>query len=93
MLRCVHVASMSDDLSKLPWLIRHSRRTLRIIHQNITMSLGVKVLFRRSDGLCDFAVLWVYPTVGCPVARWFDRVLAAFPGGAKRDQSKSLTPK
>jgi Zn2+/Cd2+-exporting ATPase len=39
------VALMSDDLSKLPWLIRHSRRTLRIIRQNITLSLSVKVLF------------------------------------------------
>ena len=39
------VALMSDDLSKLPWLIRHSRRTLRIIRQNIALSLAVKVLF------------------------------------------------
>ncbi|WP_417850244.1 heavy metal translocating P-type ATPase [Thalassoglobus sp.] len=39
------IALMSDDLSKLPWLIHHSRRTLRIIRQNIAFSLGVKVLF------------------------------------------------
>jgi len=39
------VALMSDDLSKLPWLIRHSRRTLRVIRQNITFSLAVKVVF------------------------------------------------
>ena len=36
---------MSDDLSKLPWLVQHSRRTLRIIRQNVTLSLAVKVLF------------------------------------------------
>jgi len=30
------IALMSDDLSKLPWLVRHSRRTLAIIRQNIT---------------------------------------------------------
>jgi Cd2+/Zn2+-exporting ATPase len=36
---------MSDDLSKLPWLIRHSRRTLAVIRQNIGFSLAVKVLF------------------------------------------------
>jgi Cd2+/Zn2+-exporting ATPase len=36
---------MSDDLSRLPWLIRHSRRTLAIIRQNIGFSLGVKALF------------------------------------------------
>lgn len=39
------IALMADDLSKLPWLVRHSRRTLRIIRQNITFSLGIKVVF------------------------------------------------
>jgi Cd2+/Zn2+-exporting ATPase len=39
------VALMSDDLSKLPWLIRHSRRTLRVIRQNIGFSLLVKTVF------------------------------------------------
>jgi Cd2+/Zn2+-exporting ATPase len=36
---------MSDDLSKLPWLVQHSRRTLAIIRQNIVLSLSVKALF------------------------------------------------
>src|SRR4029079_14864345 len=35
------VALKSDDLSKLPWLIRHSRRTLRVIRQKIVFSLLV----------------------------------------------------
>ncbi|MEZ6143803.1 MAG: heavy metal translocating P-type ATPase [Zavarzinella sp.] len=39
------IALMSDDLSKLPWLIRHSQRTLSIIRQNIGFSLSVKVVF------------------------------------------------
>lgn len=39
------VALMSDDLAKLPWLIRHSRRTLRVIRQNIGFSLLVKAVF------------------------------------------------
>ena len=39
------IALMADDLSKVPWLIRHSRRTLRIIQQNITFALGLKGLF------------------------------------------------
>ncbi len=39
------VALMSDDLSRLPWLIAHSRRTLRIIKQNIIFALGLKTLF------------------------------------------------
>ena len=39
------VALMSDDLLKLPWLISLSRRTLRIIRQNIVLSIFIKVLF------------------------------------------------
>ncbi|MFC3070442.1 heavy metal translocating P-type ATPase [Phenylobacterium soli] len=39
------VALMSDDLSRLPWLIRHSRRTLGVIRQNVVFSLGVKATF------------------------------------------------
>ncbi len=44
-LETADVALMSDDLSRLPWLIRHSRRTLRIIRQNVTFSLAVKAAF------------------------------------------------
>ncbi len=39
------IALMSDDLTRLPWLIGHSRRTLRIIQQNIAFALGLKLLF------------------------------------------------
>ncbi len=39
------IALMSDDLSRVPWLLRHSRRTINIIRQNITFSLVVKILF------------------------------------------------
>ncbi len=37
------IALMSDDLSRLPWLVRHSRRTLSVIRQNVTFALGVKL--------------------------------------------------
>jgi Cd2+/Zn2+-exporting ATPase len=39
------VALMSDDLSKVPWLVRHGRRTLGIVRQNIGFALGVKAIF------------------------------------------------
>jgi len=39
------IALMSDDLSRLPWLVRHSRRTLGIIRQNIAFALAVKAVF------------------------------------------------
>jgi Cd2+/Zn2+-exporting ATPase len=39
------IALMTDDISKLPWLVHHARRTLAIIRENITFSLGVKAVF------------------------------------------------
>lgn len=39
------IALMTDDVSKLPWLVHHARRTLAIIRENIAFSLGVKALF------------------------------------------------
>jgi len=44
-LETADIALMSDDLSRLPWLIRHSRRTLSVIRQNIIFSLVIKALF------------------------------------------------
>lgn len=35
---------MADDLTALPWLVRHSRRTLGRIRRNIALALGVKAL-------------------------------------------------
>ncbi|MHC1727644.1 MAG: heavy metal translocating P-type ATPase [Syntrophobacteraceae bacterium] len=39
------IALMTDDLSKLPWLIRHSKRTLSVIRQNILFALLLKLVF------------------------------------------------
>lgn len=39
------IALMTDDVSKLPGLIRHAKRTLAVIRQNIVFSLGVKAIF------------------------------------------------
>ena len=51
------IALMTDDLSRLPWLVYHSRRTLAIIRQNISFSLAIKAIF---VGLTFFgmASLW-----------------------------------
>jgi len=43
-LETADIALMADDLSKLPYTIRLSRKTLAIIKQNITFSLGIKLL-------------------------------------------------
>lgn len=39
------IALMSDDLTKIPWLIGHSHKALGIIRQNIIFALSIKVLF------------------------------------------------
>ncbi|MGA2026794.1 MAG: heavy metal translocating P-type ATPase [Syntrophobacteraceae bacterium] len=39
------IALMSDDLSKIPWLILHSRKTMAVIRQNVFFALLVKALF------------------------------------------------
>jgi Cd2+/Zn2+-exporting ATPase len=39
------VVLMGDDLDKLPFLIRLSKMTMRVIRANIALSLGIKVAF------------------------------------------------
>ncbi|HWR04182.1 MAG TPA: heavy metal translocating P-type ATPase [Humidesulfovibrio sp.] len=51
------VALMSDDLSKLPWLVRHSRRTLGTIKANIGFALAIKAVFLLL-ALFQVATLW-----------------------------------
>ena len=52
------IALMADDLGNLPWTIAHSRRTMRVIGQNIFLSIAVKLLFlaMAASGL---ATLWM----------------------------------
>jgi len=52
------IALMSDDLSRLPWLIHHGRHTLNVIRMNIGFALGVKVLFM-CLALANIATLWM----------------------------------
>jgi Cd2+/Zn2+-exporting ATPase len=52
------VTLISDDISKLPWLIAHARKTLKIIKMNIGFSLGLKLLFL-SLNIFGLATLWM----------------------------------
>ncbi|MEZ4396909.1 MAG: heavy metal translocating P-type ATPase [Candidatus Krumholzibacteriia bacterium] len=52
------IALMSDDLAHLPWLVRHSRRVLGIIRQNLGLALGLKLIFL-ALALADRATLWM----------------------------------
>ncbi|MBS3951745.1 MAG: HAD-IC family P-type ATPase, partial [Methylomicrobium sp.] len=51
------IALMGDDLSKLPWLIVHSKRTLAIIRQNIVFALTIKAAFAVL-AFAGLATLW-----------------------------------
>jgi len=51
------IALMGDDLSKLPWLIGHSKRTLAIIRQNIIFALTIKAAFALL-AFAGLATLW-----------------------------------
>lgn len=43
-LETADIALMADDLAKLPYTIRLSRKTLRIIKENIIFALGLKII-------------------------------------------------
>ncbi|SDS55255.1 Cd2+/Zn2+-exporting ATPase [Halopseudomonas sabulinigri] len=52
------VALMDDDLRKIPQFIRLSRRSIRILWQNIALALGIKVVFLLLT-LMGMATLWM----------------------------------
>ena len=57
-LETADVALMDDDLRKLPAFVRLSRRTARILAQNITLSIGIKAVFF-ALALTGTATLWM----------------------------------
>ncbi|HEX5009497.1 MAG TPA: heavy metal translocating P-type ATPase, partial [Planctomycetota bacterium] len=44
-LETADIVVLSDDLTRVPWLVRHGRRTLAVIRANIAVSLLVKTAF------------------------------------------------
>ena len=52
------VALMSDDLTKVGWLITHGKRTVRVIKQNVTLALGIKAVFI-ALAMAGLATLWM----------------------------------
>jgi Cd2+/Zn2+-exporting ATPase len=56
-IETANIALMQDDLSRLPWLIRHSRATRTTIRQNIAFSLAIKAIFAGLT-LFGLASLW-----------------------------------
>jgi Cd2+/Zn2+-exporting ATPase len=57
-LETADVVLMSGDLEKLPFLLKHARRTLGIIRQNVGIALALKAVFLVMAGL-GMATLWM----------------------------------
>jgi Cd2+/Zn2+-exporting ATPase len=56
-LETADIVVMPDDLTRVPWLVRHGRRTLAVIRINIGLSLAVKVGFVTA-ALAGHGSLW-----------------------------------
>ena len=52
------VALMADDLRSLPYALRLGRATLRTIHINVAIALGLKLAFM-TLALFGLATLWI----------------------------------
>lgn len=52
------IVLVKDDIQKLPWIIKHSKKTLSVLKQNVAISLVIKAVFL---GLACFgyATLWM----------------------------------
>ena len=57
-LETADIALMSDDLSKLPYIMKLSRKTVAIIKQNVAFSIAIKLLFVAGTFL-GFVNLWL----------------------------------
>ena len=58
------IALMTDDIGRVPWLIGHSRRSMSIIRQNVTISLATKALF---VGLTAFGMASMWGAIAADV--------------------------
>jgi Cd2+/Zn2+-exporting ATPase len=57
-LETADLALMADDLGRLPFAVRLSRRTRAIIRQNVALSLGIKAVFL-ALAVAGAATLWM----------------------------------
>ncbi|HCI53225.1 MAG TPA: heavy metal translocating P-type ATPase [Gallionella sp.] len=85
------VALMDDDLRKLARFIVLSRDTSRVLRQNITLAIGIKVVFF-ALALAGKATLWmaVFADMGASLIVIFNGMrLLRIKGGIERDHIKS----
>lgn len=88
------IALMTDDVSKLPWLVSHAKRTLTIIRQNIVFSLAVKAVFVVLT-FAGMASLWgaIAADVGASLLVVFNALRLLRPNAAKIASSVASQPR
>ncbi len=57
-LETADVVLMAEDLAALPWLIRHGRRTIRMIKQNTALAVGSKLAVV-ALAILGYATMWM----------------------------------
>lgn len=72
-IEAADIVIMDDDLGKIPSVIRIARKTIAIVHQNITFAIGVKVAIMVL-GILGIANMWmaVFGDVGVAVLAIFN---------------------
>ena len=79
------VVFMANDLSRLPFLLRHSRRTVAVIKQNIGLALALKLAFLVA-AMTGSATLWmaVLADMGATFLVTFNGLRMLHPAGTNR---------
>jgi Cd2+/Zn2+-exporting ATPase len=62
-LETADVALMQDDLSKIPSLIQQAKRTMRVVRQNVALSIGLKAIVA-ALAFVGLATLWLAVGLG-----------------------------
>lgn len=85
------VALMSEDLTKIPWLIRHSKKTMAVVKQNIFFALLIKCLFI-GMAAAGVATLWeaIAADMGASLLVIFNglRMLRVTDGGTRGSKNR-----
>jgi Cd2+/Zn2+-exporting ATPase len=87
------IALMTDDISKLPWLVRHAKWTLAVIRQNIVFSLVVKAAFVVLT-FAGLATLWgaIAADAGASLAVVMNALRLLRPFDEQRDSAPAERP-
>jgi len=82
---------MDDDLRKIPWFIRLSRATHRVLVQNIVAALGIKLIFLILT-VAGLGTMWmaVFADVGASLLVIGNGLRLLRPVAAKRPSTRAL---